>query len=647
MNRLVLQQQTALSLTAERNPLVERASSKLQSPSAKPSRKLEVPADRPAVFAHTLHRKSKAAAAEHETSTARDAARRDDPANSKSNASQGTPRTDKVPDTRLQDKTDTAASNPDAASTAADDSRASGEDAQSDPRAASDPNAPKDGNGEVAAPPAPQPISPSPPAAGIEHSPTAASSAASQMAAGAVQKPAEQSADSRGGASEQVAQQGSVAVTTPTSSQLVASAASAAKTADAASPKATRDPRSATAKVVGNTPAQDLLVQQTPNATAAPAPSAASQKPSPSSRSDATASANVKPGSPPNAAANGQEDEESQSALAESGPPVAETESVPSPTTGRPIGRTSAGADAGRDGDDPGTAPGAALAQPKATSHEPLLQTISIAHPASNAPTSPSESRESTQISPSLTASSRAMDLLGRLVSEPAAASGNAPPPGAAASPEFQRALQAQVERGIEQAAQQAAASGAWTGVGTAGSSSVTLRLHPANLGMMRVYLRMDAGTNGSGGGVKARFEVSSSRTKGILGSSIESLRTALRDRGLTVDEVSVTDMPKMPERDVGLPPVAESAHDGGAAFAGNQRQGGPDGAPSLGRGGDGSASGAREGSAAEPGGDSHNGQVNGMWEGGGRPVTLAALSARSSPLTIGEDGRVSVNALV
>lgn len=233
------------------------------------------------------------------------------------------------------------------------------------------------------------------------------------------------------------------------------------------------------------------------------------------------------------------------------------------------------------------------------------------------------------------------MDLLGRLAAEPLHTPSPASTQAAAASPEFQRALHAQVQRGVEQAAAQVAASGAWAGTDAAGSGSVMLRLHPANLGMLRVYLRMDGASAGGSGGVKARFEVSSSRAKGILGSSIESLRTALQERGLSMDEVTITDMPQMPERGFGLPPVAEVARDFGAAFAGNHHRGASDFDGSR---VERSAGGARVQSSAESGGVPTNGSG---WEGGGHPVMLAALSPADSALTVGADGRVSLDALV
>ena len=233
------------------------------------------------------------------------------------------------------------------------------------------------------------------------------------------------------------------------------------------------------------------------------------------------------------------------------------------------------------------------------------------------------------------------MDLLGRLAAEPLNSASSAQTAAASSAPEFQRALHAQVQRGVEQAAAQAAASGAWAGADAAGSGSVMLRLHPANLGMLRIYLRMDGASAGGSGGVKARFEVSSSRAKGILGSSIDSLRSALQERGLSMDEITITDMPQMPERGFGLPPVAETARDAGAAFAehGHSRASDYDAL----RGGE-SASGARVQLSAESGGVQASESV---CKSGEQPVVLAAFLPSDSALTIGADGRVFLNALV
>jgi hypothetical protein len=206
-------------------------------------------------------------------------------------------------------------------------------------------------------------------------------------------------------------------------------------------------------------------------------------------------------------------------------------------------------------------------------------------------------------------------------------------PPGASA--EFQRALEAQVERGISQAARQAMSSGQ---DGPIGGGSVTMRLHPANLGMLRVTLRLEAGS-GEGVGVFAKFESSSARTRGLLDDSIAALRSALQDRGLKVGEVVVVDMPRLPERDVGLPPLpherdqaANLAHDAGPGFAGDQSNHAPEHGAFMG--------GAHEGRSAESGGATAD-EIE-IGENAERPVTLGA-----SPLTMGLDGRIRLDAIV
>ena len=233
------------------------------------------------------------------------------------------------------------------------------------------------------------------------------------------------------------------------------------------------------------------------------------------------------------------------------------------------------------------------------------------------------------------------MDLLGRLVAEPVRVSNAEAAPSQASTggtSEFQRAMQAQVERGIERAAFQAAASGAWAG-SEAGTGAVTLRLNPANLGMMRVHLRMDSA---SGGGVRARFEASSARARGLLAGSIDSLRSALEDRGLRVDEVTVGELARMPERDLGLPPVqgrddhpADLARDSGAGFAGSGEQG------AFHR--DAPTGGAGSGSSVETGGV--HASENAAYGLGERFATLTGSFV--SPLKVGPDGRIRVDALV
>jgi hypothetical protein len=194
---------------------------------------------------------------------------------------------------------------------------------------------------------------------------------------------------------------------------------------------------------------------------------------------------------------------------------------------------------------------------------------------------------------------------------------------------QFQKALQSQVERGISIAMQQAAAS-AGAGDVNIGAGGVVLRLHPAHLGQLKVQLKFEPAGKGGPGGVRARFEASSAKAKGILDGSMDSLRSALEDRGLRVDEVVVAQSPRMPERDVGLPmpdghPEAGNA---GAGFAGSDNR------PAQSDTGGGP--GNERQAAAETGGDVDAGS---LFE---RPVRLSGL-----PWTVGPDGRIRVDALV
>jgi flagellar hook-length control protein FliK len=210
---------------------------------------------------------------------------------------------------------------------------------------------------------------------------------------------------------------------------------------------------------------------------------------------------------------------------------------------------------------------------------------------------------------------------------------GSTPPqqatPQAAANPDYQRLLGQQVERGITQAIQQAAAA---TDAMITGTGSVVLRLHPANLGQLKVQIRFEGG---GGSGVRARFEASSSRAKGILGDSIESLKTALEARGLRVDEVVVAQSPRMPEPDLGsFVPGAERHEGSGPGDAGTGFAGGNDQpAPSYGA----LASGDSRLGAAESGNDI---PIGGLGE---RPVWLTGAAG----WTVDANGNVRVDALV
>ncbi|HMN42373.1 MAG TPA: flagellar hook-length control protein FliK [Phycisphaerales bacterium] len=199
----------------------------------------------------------------------------------------------------------------------------------------------------------------------------------------------------------------------------------------------------------------------------------------------------------------------------------------------------------------------------------------------------------------------------------------------AAANQDYQRLLGQQVERGIAQAIQQATAA---TDSMVMGTGAVVLRLHPANLGQLRVQIRFESGT----GGVRARFEASSSRAKGLLGGSIESLKSALEGRGLRVDEVVVAQSPRLPEPDLGafVPEVAPDGRAGGgdpgSGFASGREQAAPlpFGAP---------AGGASRGSSAETGNDI---PIGGLGE---RPVWLTGAAG----WTVDADGNIRVDALV
>ncbi len=199
----------------------------------------------------------------------------------------------------------------------------------------------------------------------------------------------------------------------------------------------------------------------------------------------------------------------------------------------------------------------------------------------------------------------------------------------AAANQDYQRLLGQQVERGIAQAMQQATAA---TDAMVAGTGAVMLRLHPAHLGQLKVQIRIEGGT----GGVRARFEASSAKAKGLLGESIESLKTALEGRGLRVDEVVVAQSPRLPEPDLGgyTPGSAQDgragAGDAGAGFANRQDQAAlsSSGAP---------ASGDSRQSTAETGKDI---PIGGLGE---QPVWLTGAAG----WRVDADGNIRVDALV
>ncbi len=242
-------------------------------------------------------------------------------------------------------------------------------------------------------------------------------------------------------------------------------------------------------------------------------------------------------------------------------------------------------------------------------------------------------------------ATDRGDALLARLVPESRESGSAKPKP--APDADFRRAFEAQVQRGIEQAATQAASSSSMMTGAEAASGQVTLRLHPANLGFLRVTLRMDAagGEGGRAGTVRARFESSNSRTRSILDGSISGLRQALEDRGLKVDEVVVSDMPRLPERDIGLPPLPHQREAGADAAQGFGTELAKDQSFDAHNPGA-SSGGARFGSSAESGGVGMD--EAGRWGGGEQPVMFAASpSAPLTSLTVGLDGSIRLDALV
>lgn len=124
-------------------------------------------------------------------------------------------------------------------------------------------------------------------------------------------------------------------------------------------------------------------------------------------------------------------------------------------------------------------------------------------------------------------ASVRGLDaLLGRPASKARATQ--------AADPSANRALAAQLERGVS------AALSSRDGV-------VTLRLSPEQLGPLKVRVSVDKGA------VKAAFEASSPQAKQAVEQSIPSLKEALAAKGLTVERIEVTLAQPLPQRELGL----------------------------------------------------------------------------------------------
>lgn len=103
---------------------------------------------------------------------------------------------------------------------------------------------------------------------------------------------------------------------------------------------------------------------------------------------------------------------------------------------------------------------------------------------------------------------------------------------------QFQRQLALQLQRGVTEALQSPA-------------GTLTLRLQPANLGHLKVQVKI-----GEDQTLKARFEVASAKTKSALSGSLDELVAALESKGVKVDTIAVAVRPRLPDRDFGLPPI-------------------------------------------------------------------------------------------
>jgi flagellar hook-length control protein FliK len=100
------------------------------------------------------------------------------------------------------------------------------------------------------------------------------------------------------------------------------------------------------------------------------------------------------------------------------------------------------------------------------------------------------------------------------------------------------------------------------------GGGAVTLRLHPENLGDLKIRLEMEAGK------VAAQFRVETAQARQLLDETIGSLRTALEARGLEVQSLSV----HVAERTSPAPEARgqpEHSWDQGAGGRGSPEQGG------------------------------------------------------------------------
>ena len=102
---------------------------------------------------------------------------------------------------------------------------------------------------------------------------------------------------------------------------------------------------------------------------------------------------------------------------------------------------------------------------------------------------------------------------------------------------QLERVFAAQLERGVLAAL-------------NSPTSVVTLRLHPASLGQIRIQVAIDRAA------VSAKFEASSTRARDALSRGVTGLKAALADRGLELADISVSTSAPFPEREYALPPL-------------------------------------------------------------------------------------------
>jgi flagellar hook-length control protein FliK len=203
---------------------------------------------------------------------------------------------------------------------------------------------------------------------------------------------------------------------------------------------------------------------------------------------------------------------------------------------------------------------------------------------------------------------------------------------GGQAAPGEATAFAAQLQRGLAQAMQQTVAAGAGAAVTQGGA--VVLRLQPAALGQLKIQLRIEKGE------VSARFEATTARARALLEGSVAALRESLGEKGVSVKDIAIAMAPRLPERELGLPPVVEP----GPANPAPGAQGMPTGpGASFADGRGGPASGGPGGGAS---------QDHGSATPHGRDDAALSLPLGFEPAvggvtyTLGPDGRVGVTAL-